>query len=83
VFSPLFLLLTEVIFLPLPPSCGLRLPMFGAGLHLFPQTEEKTRGLPCLKLSSNSRLVFYSILTAAHTPPIPTVIIKIAKVQSN
>lgn len=49
VFSPLFLLLTEVIFLPLPPSCGLRLPMFGAGLHLFPQTEEKTHGLALFK----------------------------------
>ncbi len=49
VFSPLFLLLTEVIFLPLPPSCGLRLPMFGAGLHLFPQTEAKTHGLALFK----------------------------------
>ncbi len=49
VFSPLFLLLTEVIFLPLPPSCGLRLPMFGVGLYLFPQTEDKTHGLALFK----------------------------------
>lgn len=70
---------TEVMLFLLPLSCGVLAANVWCSAMFVPSAGRRDSGSGPLRLPSNSRLLVYLIQSAAHTPPAPTVSIKVAK----